>query len=97
MSLRPGEPIGSLHSAMLGKQYDYPILFQMARDYLGIPATLAPSKRVFSNGGRVITKDRCRISGKRVRWIICLRDWGIIPEEVLDELTDEEIEAIVTG
>jgi hypothetical protein len=40
------------------KQYDFPILAAMARDYLAIPATSAPSECVFSTGGDIITKKR---------------------------------------
>jgi hypothetical protein len=33
---------------MQSKAYDFPIITQMVRDYGAIPATSAPSKRVFS-------------------------------------------------
>jgi hypothetical protein len=63
------------------KQYDFPILAAMARDYLAIPATSAPSECVFSTGGDIITKKRNRLSPDTFRWIICLRDWGVYTEE----------------
>ena len=53
----------------------------MARDHLAVPATSAASERVFSNGGDIITKKRNKLGGKNTRYLLCLRSWGIIPEE----------------
>lgn len=61
----------------------------MARDHLAIPASSAPSERVFSAGGDIITKKRNRIGGENLRYLLCLRSWGIIPED--DDL-DEEVD-----
>ena len=47
---------------LASKGYDYPIMAQMARDYLAIPATSAASERVFSNGADIIIKKRNRLS-----------------------------------
>lgn len=44
------------------KAYNYPIMAQMARDYLAIPATSAASERVFSNSADIITSKRNRLS-----------------------------------
>jgi hypothetical protein len=60
----------------------------MARDHLAIPASLAPLERVFSAGGDIITKKRNRIGGENLQYLLCLRSWGIIPED--DDL-DEEV------
>ena len=60
----------------------------MARDHLAIPAMSAPSERVFSSGGNVVTKNRNRLSGDSVREIVCLRDWGVITEEDDDSDSD---------
>jgi hypothetical protein len=38
------------------KEYGYPIIAQIARDHLAIPATSAASESVFSIGGDIITK-----------------------------------------
>jgi hypothetical protein len=38
------------------KEYEYPIIAQIARDHLAILATLAASESVFSIGGDIITK-----------------------------------------
>jgi hypothetical protein len=63
------------------KQFDFPIVSQMARDHLTIPAMSAPSESVFNDGGNVVTKNRNRLSGDSVWEIVCLRNWGIITEE----------------
>lgn len=52
---------------------------------MAILATLAPSERVFSIAGNLITKKRTRISSENVRYVLCLRNWGI-----LDDADDEE-------
>jgi hypothetical protein len=70
------------------KQFDFPIVSQMARDHLAIPAMLAPSERVFSSSGNVVTKNGNRLSGDSVREIVCLRDWGVITEEDDDSDSD---------
>jgi hypothetical protein len=71
------------------KQYNFPILAQVARDHLAVPATSAPSECVFSDGGEILTKKRNRISPDTLRWMICLRDWGIVTEEGLEDLIEE--------
>jgi hypothetical protein len=55
------------------KQYEFPIVAEIARDHLAIPATSAPSECVFSSGGDIITKKRNRLSGETVRYIMCLK------------------------
>ena len=72
------------------REVDYPILAQMARDYLAIPATSAASERVFSQGGDIVTKKRNRLHPDSVRYLLCLRSWGIFPDE--EDLVEEEEE-----
>ena len=71
------------------KQYDFPIIARIARDYLAIPATLAPSERVFSQGGDVVTKKRNRLTSDSIRMIVCLKGWGIYVDEDGDTSDDE--------
>ena len=74
----------------LKNQFRFPIIFQMWRDHAVIPATSAPSERVFSAAGNLITKKRTRMASETIRYVICLRAWGLIPEA-----DDEEEIAIV--
>jgi hypothetical protein len=53
---------------------------QIARDFLIIPAMLAPSKRVFSLAGNLILKKRTSIVSENIRYILCLRSWGVLIE-----------------
>jgi hypothetical protein len=45
---------------------------------MAIPATSAPSERVFSVAGNLITKKRTKILSENVRYVLCLRSWGIL-------------------
>jgi hypothetical protein len=55
--------------------YEYPCLARVARDYLAIPATGAPSERVFSGGADLITDKRGSLSDDTIRACICLDSW----------------------
>ncbi|GES93085.1 zinc finger BED domain-containing protein RICESLEEPER 2-like [Rhizophagus clarus] len=54
---------------------EYPNLSNMARDYLGIPATSAPSERIFLSAADVITYDRASFASETVRAVMCLKHW----------------------
>jgi hypothetical protein len=41
----------------------------------------APSECIFSIDSDVITKKRNKLTGDAVRFIVCLKSWGIIMEE----------------
>ncbi|OAF61095.1 hypothetical protein VC83_02552 [Pseudogymnoascus destructans] len=53
---RPGEHT-DIFKYWSSKQYQYPIVAQVARDHLAISATSAPSERVFSNGSDIYHKE----------------------------------------
>jgi hypothetical protein len=74
------------------KQYEFPIVAEIARDYLAIPVTSALSECVFSSGSDIITKKRNRLSRKTVRYIMCLKSWGIVKEEDLIDDDDDKDE-----
>jgi hypothetical protein len=52
----------------------YPAHAALARRYLAMPATSAPSERVFSTGGRVLEKRRAALSPKCVEAIVLVHD-----------------------
>lgn len=57
---------------------DFPLLSQLARRILCIPATSAPSERVFSLAGLVITQLRASLSADNAAGMIFLHDnWKI--------------------
>jgi hypothetical protein len=90
---RPGEQTDIL-KYWSAKQYQYPTIACIARDHLAIPATSAASERVFSNGSDIITKKRNRLSPSTIRYLLCLRDWGQLPDSIDsdDEQADNEME-----
>ena len=69
------------------KQYEYPVVACIARDHLAIPATSAASERVFSTGSDIITKKRNRLAPETLRYLLCLRSWGIVHDS--DESGDD--------
>jgi hypothetical protein len=64
----------------------------MARDYLLILATLAPSERAFSDSGNTLTKKRCKLSPQSIRIVVCLRSWGLYKEEEDSDTKEEEFD-----
>src|SRR5579859_4019065 len=82
-------------------QATYPKLSKMARDVLAVPATGAGVEREFSISGRVMTKQRNRLSPTTIRDIMQYERWVakhgiVIPEEecrgVLSETEDIEMD-----
>lgn len=70
----------------------YPDHAALARRYLAIPATSAPSERVFSVGGRVLEKRRASLKPKTARAVmlvhenIDLLDSVVFDEELYDQI-----------
>jgi hypothetical protein len=48
------------------KEFDYPILSAMAKDYLTVQASSVPAERAFSSGTDLVTPARCSMSGKTI-------------------------------
>lgn len=48
------------------KQFQYPILAAMAKDYLTVQASSVSAERAFSSGTDLVTADRCRLTGKTI-------------------------------
>ena len=63
------------------KQYEFPTIARISRDFLAIPATSAPSECIFSGGNDLITKKRARLSVDSIQMLMCLRDWGVLPDD----------------
>ena len=61
---------------------DYPVLSQMAKDYLTIQATSVPSERAFSISGLTISKTRNRLDPETARAIICVKNWVSVKREM---------------
>ena len=55
-----------------GRSQVYPILGQLARKYLCVPATSVPSERVFSVAGNIVTDKRSRLHPSNVDMLIFL-------------------------
>ena len=67
-------------SYLQGREKEFPIVAQMARDHLAIPSTLAASECVFSSGSDIITKKRNQLGGDNIRRLMCMRAWGVLAE-----------------
>ena len=67
-------------SYLQGREKEFPIIAQMARDHLAIPATSAALECVFSSGSDLITKKRNQLGGDNIRRLLCMRSWGVLAE-----------------
>ena len=54
---------------------EFPVLSNMARDYLTIQATSVASEQAFSIAGNVITKNRNRLLPETSRACLCVKSW----------------------
>lgn len=59
----------------------YPILYNIARDYLAIMPSSAPSESEFSKAGDIVTKKRNRLKPDTIRQLTILKSWGKINDE----------------
>ena len=57
-----------------GNKNCYPILAQIAREYLGIPAMSTPSERIFSAAGYISSKRRSRLCGENINQLVFLNN-----------------------
>lgn len=51
----------------------YPVLSQLARKYLGVPATSVPCERLFSSAGRIISKQRAALKPGTAEMMVYLK------------------------
>ena len=84
-----------------GSQSMYPKLSKMARDVMAVPATGAGVEREFSISGRVVTKQRNRLTPTTIRDLMQYKRWVakhgiVIPEEeslgAFSETEDDEMD-----
>ncbi|MBW0545650.1 hypothetical protein O181_085365 [Austropuccinia psidii MF-1] len=54
----------------------FPTLGLMANKVLSIPATSAPSERVFSDGRKILTYQCAALSSKHVDQLACVKSWS---------------------
>ena len=57
------------------QQDEFPILMQIARDYLCIQATSVASEQAFSIAGLTISPLRNRLEAETARITLCLKSW----------------------
>ena len=75
------------------KEYEFPIIAQIARDYLAIPATSSALEFVFSVGSDIFTEKRNRLSTSNTRRLLCLQDQGVLEEGKDEGDSDIEIDS----
>lgn len=66
-----------------------PILSEMARSVLAIPASSAKSERAFSKGGNVVTRKRTRLNPRKVEKIVVIQENRKKVKEFLRKTTYE--------
>ncbi|KAA1065632.1 hypothetical protein PGT21_005750 [Puccinia graminis f. sp. tritici] len=65
----------------------YPSLSLMASCCLGIPATSAPSERVFSRSKTIIGSQKHSLSSSSIEHLLCVKEWYQKFDEMLDTST----------
>ena len=63
----------------------YPVLSNIARNYLQIPASSASSERFFSQRALIISKLRNRLNKDTFEKIISLKSWGVFKDDEEEE------------
>jgi hypothetical protein len=63
----------------------YPVLSNITRNYLQIPASSASSERFFSQGALIISKLRNRLNKDTFEKIISLKSWGVFKDKEEEE------------
>ncbi|MBW0517346.1 hypothetical protein O181_057061 [Austropuccinia psidii MF-1] len=54
----------------------FPTLTVMAQNYLAIPATHAPSERVFSGGRRILSYQPASLTPAHAEQLACVKEWA---------------------
>ena len=57
-----------------------PILFALMKHVFAVPATSAPSERVFSTAGQISTKTRNRLSGEVIAQLVFVHNFMLAKE-----------------
>ncbi|KAM0150447.1 hypothetical protein ACHAQE_008948 [Botrytis cinerea] len=57
----------------------------MWKDYSAIPVSTTPSQRVSSAAGLLVTKHTAKLPSDTIRYVLCLRAWGVLSEEEAEE------------
>ena len=55
------------------KEVNYKALSKSVTKFLGVPATSGPVERVFSQGGRILRADHCKILHKNFEQLVFLK------------------------
>jgi len=85
------------------QQHAFPLLAQCARKYHCIPASSAPSERLFSSSGNLVSAKRSSLNTKNVDMMVFLHenmeklqltsfDYNLIPQE--DQEEEEEVQVM---
>ncbi len=87
---------GNILSYWRDKEKRWPALAAMARDHLGVPATLVGPERVFSIGRDVVPYRRCHLKPEKIRKLMMIRHYmKARANAAADEDDDEELDGDV--
>ena len=69
--------------------HKFPHLWELAEEYLAIPATSAPSERAFSSSGNILTQKRCRLGARLVDDGVILKENQAVIDGILVRMYGE--------
>jgi hypothetical protein len=74
------------------RQYEFKVLARLAQEFLAIPATSAPSERVWSRASRILTMKRARLDSELSSRIMFARENAMLLHHHYNTITGESVE-----
>ena len=79
----------NIYQYQKAKQFEFPIISKIAKNYFPISATSALSEYIFSTSSNIVTKKQNSITEDSVQMIVCLKAQSIVQNRNLVDERDQ--------